>query len=256
MEKQAKYFLTYDMMGDLKRSGPVLWRIKRSRTEDVKDHTLDLIVMIKLIKPYLPSNIDMSKMIDYALFHDNEEVITGDITAFEGVSSEEKKRVNGIAMKYLISEYGDIINIGDSLEDFEELKDIEAKIVYMLDKVSASITFLKYDYEQKVDMDNPDVIESLRNNPGVVELKKQGLSLGEIFYVWHLRKVNFSDTELVKYHISRETADSIVNVIKAFMAAIFEQIKDLSQIVDDFPKEAMIYRNINNTEDVVQRIKK
>lgn len=246
MEKEAQYFLTYDMLGDLKRSGPVQWKVNRYRTEDVKNHTLDLIVMIKLIKPYLPSNIDFSKMFDYALFHDNEEAITGDITGFEGVSQEEKERVNNIAMNYLINRYGDIMNIEKSLEDFEDKKDIESKIVYMLDKMSSCIPFFKYDYEQKVDMDNPEIIDSLRNNPGVVKLKEQGLSLGEIFYVWHLRKVNFSDEELLKYNITREDADSITNAIKTFMESIVNQVKQLSKIVDDFPKEAMIYRDINN----------
>ncbi len=249
MEKEAKYFLTYDMLGDLKRSGPVQWKVDRARTEDVKDHTLDLIVMIKLIKPYLPSSIDVSKMIDYALFHDNEEVITGDITGFEGVSSEEKERVNKIAMNYLTNKYSNIMNIENSLEDYEEKKDIEAKIVYMLDKMSSCIPFLKYDYEQKVDMDNPKIIDSLRNNPGVVKLKEQGLSLGEIFYVWHLRKVYFSDEELIKYNITRETADSIINTIKSFMKAIVNQTKQLNQIVDDFPEEARTYRYINDNEE-------
>ncbi len=246
MDKEARYFLTYDMLGDLKRSGPVQWRVNRFRTEDVKDHTLDLIVMIRLLKPYLPSNIDLSKMIDYALFHDNEEVITGDITGFEGVSKEEKERVNKIAMDYLIKEYNSIMNIENSLEDYEDKTNIEAKIVYMLDKLCSCIPFLKYDAEQKIDMDDPNIIESLRNNPGVVKLKEQGLSLGEIFYVWHLRKVNFSEEELVKYNISRETADSIVNAIKTFMKSIVNQIKYLDQIVEDFPKEAMIYRDIND----------
>lgn len=249
MEKEARYFLTYDMLGDLKRSGPVQWKVNRSRTEDVKDHTLDLIVMIKLIKPYLPSNIDLSKMIDYALFHDNEESITGDITGFEGVSKEEKERVNKIAMNYLINSYKGIMNIENSIEGYEGKKDIEAKIVYMLDKMSSCIPFLKYDYEHEVDMDNPEIIDSLRNNPGVVKLKEQGLSLGEIFYVWHLRKVNFSDEELVKYNITKETADSIIETIKTFMKSIVIQVKQLNQIVDDFPKEAMIYRDINHNEE-------
>ena len=249
MEKEARYFLTYDMLGDLKRSGPVQWKVNRYRTEDVKDHTLDLIVMIKLIKPYLPNNIDLSKMIDYALFHDNEESITGDITGFEGVSKEEKERVNKIAMNYLINSYKGIMNIENSIEGYEGKKDIEAKIVYMLDKMSSCIPFLKYDYEHEVDMDNPEIIDSLRNNPGVVKLKEQGLSLGEIFYVWHLRKVNFSDEELVKYNITKETADSIIETIKTFMKSIVIQVKQLNQIVDDFPKEAMIYRDINHNEE-------
>ena len=252
MEKEAQYFLTYDMLGDLKRSGPVQWKVNRYRTEDVKDHTLDLIVMIKLIKPYLPSYIDLSKMIDYAILHDNEESITGDITGFEGVSKEEKERVNNIAMNYLINKYKNIMNIENTIEDYENKKDIESKIVSMLDKMCSCTPFLKYDYEQEVDMDNPKIIDSLRNNPGVVKLKEEGLSLGEIFYVWHLRKVNISDEELVKYNITREDADIIVKTIKTFMEAVADQVKQLNKIVDDFPKEAMIYRNINDNAEKIK----
>ena len=246
MEKEARFFLTYDMLGDIRRSGPVQWKVNRYRTEDLKDHILDLIMMIKLIKPYLPSYIDKSKMIDYALFHDDEEAITGDITGFEGVARAEKERVNVIAMNYMIDEYNDIENLEGSMKGYDEKKDLEAKIVSMLDKLSHCIPFFKYESEQEIDMDNPDIIESLRNDPGVVALKEQGLSLSEIFYVWHIKKVAFTDEELVKYNISREEADSIVNIIKTFMNSIVSQTKKLNQIVDGFPKEATIYRHIND----------
>lgn len=246
MQKEAKFFLTYDMLGDLKRSGPVQWQVNRPRTEDLKDHVLDLIVMIKLLRPHLPIDIDMFKIIDYAIVHDSEEVITGDITGFEGVTSDDKKRVSKIAMDYLINEYHNIMNYEESMTDYKGRNDIEAKIVYMLDKISHCIPFLKYDYESKIDMDNPKVIETLRNNPEVVRLKNQGLSLSEIFCVWHMRKITFSDEELVKYNISRDTANRIVEVIKSFMESIIAQSKQLDQIVNDFPKDAMMYRYIND----------
>lgn len=246
MEKEAKLYLIFDMLGDLRRSGPVQWQIDRFRTEDIKDHVFDLILMTKLIKPYIPNYIDTNKMIDYAIIHDLEEVITGDITTFEGISKEEKDRVNNIAMNYLINEYGDLININNLFNDFENSVDIEAKTLHMLDKVSSSIAFLKYDNESKVDMDNPNIIECLRTNPKVVELKEKGLSLGEIFYIWHLRKVKFDDNELIKYNISNSDANKIVNAIKSLMKSIHDELKNIDEIIEDFPKEATLYKNINN----------
>ena len=246
MEKEAKLYLIFDMLGDLKRSGPIQWQIDRFRTEDIKDHVFDLILMSKLLKPYLPSYVDTNRMIDYAIIHDLEEVITGDITTFEGITKEEKDRVNKIAMNYLIKEYGDLININSLFNDFENSVDIEAKTLHMLDKVNSSIAFLKYDSEKKVDMDNPKIIECLRNNPGVVKLKNEGLSLGEIFYRWHLKSVKFDCEELYKYNISDEDANKIVNAIKSLMSAIHDQIKNIDDIKADFPKEATLYKNINN----------
>lgn len=245
MDKEAKLYVIFDMLGDVVRSGPLQWKVDRFRTEDVKDHVFDLILMTKLIKPHIPSYIDADKMIDYAIVHDLEEVITGDITKFQGVSSEEKDRVNKIAMDYLISEYGDIINLDRILNEYESRNTLEAKILHMLDKVNSSVAFLKYDNEKKIDMDNPEIIESLRNDPGVVKMKNEGYSLGDLFYVWHLRSVKFTDEEIAKYNISREDADIIVNAIKSLMASIREQILRVKEIEDSFPEEAKKYRHIN-----------
>ena len=245
MNKEANLYLLFDMLGDIKRSGPIQWKIDRFRTSDIKDHILDLIVITKLLKPYLPAYINTDKMIDYAIIHDLTEVITGDITTFEGITKEEKKRVEKLAREYLISEYQSMLNINTLLDDFENSKDIEAKTLHMIDKVHSSIEFLKYDNEKKVDMDNPEIIECLRENKEVVELKKQGLSLGEIFYVWHLKSVNFTDEEIIKYNISKEDADRITSSIKEFMESIFEKSKNIHKIKEDFPEEATIYRDIN-----------
>ena len=255
MEKEARLFLLFDMLGDLKRSGPVQWQVDRSRTSDIKDHVFDLIGEIRLLKPYLPKYINTERMIDYAIVHDLTEVITGDITTFEGVSKEEKARVDKLATDYLIETYGDTMNIENLLSSYNKRDTIEAVTLHMLDKISSSIEFLKYDYEKKVDMDNPDIVESLRCNPGVVKLKEQGLSLGEIFYVWHLRSVVITDEELTKINkyrykytdelVSREDADKIVDTIKTFMGCLHDQISKLDEVTEDFPKEAMVYRYIN-----------
>ena len=245
MEKEVKLYELFDILGDIKRSGPIQWKIDRFRTSDIKDHIFDLILITKLLKPYLPAYIDTEKMIDYAIVHDLTEVITGDITTFEEIKKKEKKRVEKIARDYLIEKYQSILNINTLLEDFENSKDLEAKTLHMIDKVHSSIEFLKYDNEKKVDMDNPEIIECLRENPRIVKLKKQGLSLGELFYVWHISSVNFTEEEIMKYNISKEDADKITSSIKAFMNSLFEQEKSKEKIEEDFPVEATIYRDIN-----------
>ena len=149
------------------------------------------------------------------------------------------------SMRFLISEYHDIMNFEKASTSYEERDDLEAKIVHMLDKVNSSIPFLKYDFESQVDMDNEDIIESLRKHPEVLRMRSQGLHLGEIFYLYHLRKVNFTDEELVKYGITREEADRITDAIKSFMASVKDQLEHKEEIEEEFPKEAMTYRNIN-----------
>ena len=245
MDIEAELYLTFDMLGDLRRSGSVQWEIDRFRLSDIKDHVFDLIILTKLIKPYIPNYINTDKMIDYAIVHDFEEIITGDITTYEGISKEEKERVNKIAQNYLIKKYGNIMNIKKISQDYENKVDIESKVLKLLDKTCSIYDFLKYDHEKKVDMDNPKIIKCLRCNEEVVKLKEQGYGLGEVFYIIHMRSIKFSEEEIIKYNISKEDADKIICIIKELVNSIKEKIETIETIENDFPKEARIYRYVN-----------
>ena len=93
----------------------------------------------------------------------------------------------------------------------------------MIDKVHSSTTFIKYQTEQNINMDNPDVIEELRNKPIVIENKKEGKDLADIFYEFHIKAVNITDEECQKYNISKEDANKIVNIIKSFAQSFYQQ---------------------------------
>ena len=243
----ARFFMVFDILGDIERTGPHLWQIERDRLEDVKNHVLDLMLMVRILRKYLPDELDYEKINDYILLHDLPEVITGDITKFEGVSNEEIKRVTGIAIEYLGETFGDVLDIRGILEDYEARVDLESKVVNMLDKVHSSTTFMKYESEKHVDMDDSRIIPELRNNPFVVDKIAEGKDLADIFYEFHIRAVNFSDEECCKYGISREYADSIVTVIRGFADEMYAQ-KVSRTLLDGkkhFPQKAMIY-NRNN----------
>jgi len=182
-------------------------------------------------------------MIDYIICHDLPEAITGDITKFEGISDYEIKRVTNIAIAYISNKLGDVLDFSVILNNYENRGDIEAKIVHMIDKVASAIPFMKYQSEKNVDMDDPRIIKELRNNPFVVEKIAEGKDLADIFYEFHIRAVNITDDECEKYSITRECADSIVNVISAFAKEMYNQKLNgaLLDVKNDFPSEAMIY---------------
>ena len=115
--RDVQLFMIFDILGDTVRTGPQLWKIKRKRLEDVKNHILDLLLIIRILKRRLPNNLDYDKIVDYIICHDLPEAITGDITKFEGVSEEERSRVTQIASKYLTEKFGDIIHIGTILNN-------------------------------------------------------------------------------------------------------------------------------------------
>lgn len=241
--KDVKLFMIFDILGDTERTGPLLWKIERSRLEDVKNHVLDLLLIFKILKKHMPDFLDENKIIDYILCHDLPEAITGDITKFEGVSGEEIKRVTKIAIDYLIDKFNNVIDFNTILNNYENRVDIEAKVVHMIDKVHSSTTFIKYQSEKNVDMDDSSIIKELRYHPFVVEKIAEGKDLADIFFEFHMQAIEITDDECSKYNISRVDADKIVNTIRDFANEFYSQkLKGtLLDIKDDFPKEAMQY---------------
>lgn len=241
--KQVKMFMIFDILGDTVRTGPQLWKIERERLEDVKDHILDLTIIVRLLQQYLPDSLCYEKIYDYILCHDLPEAITGDITKFEGVSDEEINKVTNVAIDYLSKTFEGVLPLKDILNNYEDKVDIESKVVNMIDKVHSAFTFIKYQSEKNVDMNAEGIIPVLRNHPFVVKKIEEGKDLGDIFYEFHLKAVNISDEECIKYNISRETADRIVEVIKTFANELYMQKlnRTLLNVKEDFPVDAMKY---------------
>lgn len=235
--------MIFDILGDTIRSGPQLWHVKRERLEDVKNHILDLILMARILRKYLPAFLDFDKIYDYIICHDLPEAITGDITRFEGVSDEEIDRVTRIAIDYLSDKFGETMDLRRILNDYENRADIESKVVNMLDKISSFFAFLKYQSESYIDMDDERIIPLLREHPFVVAKKKEGKDLGDIFYEFHMMAVNISEEECQKYSLSKEMRDIIVEAIRALAQELYRQklAGDLLGGNKDFPEEALKY---------------
>ena len=240
---EVKLFMIFDILGDTERTGPLLWQIDRKRLEDVKNHILDLLVIARILKKYFPTSLDYSKINDYIMCHDLPEAITGDITKFEGVSGDEIKRVTNLAIEYLSNKFGNVLDFRTILNDYENRIDIESKVVNMIDKVHSSTTFIKYQSEQDIDMNDPKIIPELRNHPFVVKKIEEGKDLADIFFEFHMMSVDITDEECERYGISRDNADKIVNTIRAFANEMYNQKLNgtLLDVKKDFPNDAMKY---------------
>lgn len=68
------------------------------KTESIADHMYRMSVMVQtVLKPSDPINKD--KCIKMALVHDMAEAITGDITPDDGISAEEKNKMETVDTK-------------------------------------------------------------------------------------------------------------------------------------------------------------
>ena len=93
---------------------------------------------------------------------------------------------------------------------------------------------------------NPKYVGYIDLRTGTMVLN-EGLDIADIFFQFHMRTVNITDSECIKYNISRIDADEIVNAIRNFANEIYMQKKNgtLLKNKDSFPIRAMKYnRNI------------
>lgn len=247
-EQEIKVFMIFDVLGDMERTGPKIWQVNRKRLEDIKDHVFDLQIMYKLIKNKLPIKLDDEKMEDYFYFHDLPEAITGDITKFEGVSSEEKRRVTTKAIDYLAELFRGLFDVSSIIYGFEDQTDLEAKIAKMFDSIHSSTTFMKYQSEQNIDGNNPNLIPALRYNAFVANELASGKDVADIFFDFHYQALAISDEECLRYGISREIADRIVEVMRVFMQTFYSHKLGGTLLVNssEFPQDATIYNSYIN----------
>lgn len=245
-EAEVKLFMLFDLLGDTVRSGMIQWKIERERLEDVKNHILDLILIAKILEKYLKDYVDINKMIEYIIIHDLPEAITGDITKFEGVSDEEINRVNNIAINYISTTFGDILDFKTLFDNYENKRDIESKVVKMIDKVHSATTFIKYQAENDIDMNKEGIMDSLRYHPFVDKKINEGYDIADIFYEFHMKALTFTDEELIKYGITSDIAQKIVFPIRSFADELYKEKcnSTLFNFKEDLPKNAMMYNRL------------
>lgn len=243
MDNEVKLFMIFDILGDTQRTGPKLWYINRARLEDVKNHVFDLLLIARILKRKLPSYVDFDKLCDYIICHDLPEAITGDITKFENVTDAEIERVTNVAKTYLQERFGDIIDFQTLISDFETKANLEAKIASLIDKAHSASTFIKYAAEGPVDMDNPLILDNLRNHPFIIAGRKEGKDLGDMFYEFHRMAIKMTEEEAKRYNITYEEGQKIVKVILDFLDTMHKAKEDGTLLVDrtKFPKEAITY---------------
>lgn len=243
-ENDVKLFMIFDILGDTIRSGLLQWNIQRTTLNSVKTHILDLLLIYRILEKRLPDFLDFKKIFDYIICHDLPEAITSDLTKFEGIPDNEIKRVTELAIDYLGSKFGDALDLKKIITDYDNRIDIESKIVKMIDKFHSAAEFIKYQSERDIDMDDDGILSCLKEIPFVIEMRKEGKDLADIFYYFHMKDIAISDEECSKYAISREAADKIVAVIRGFAGEMYSQKLNntLFAFEGDFPPEAMKYK--------------
>tara|TARA_Y100000310_G_C20693441_1_gene823870 strand:- start:650 stop:1234 length:585 start_codon:yes stop_codon:yes gene_type:complete len=108
-----------------------------NRKESDAEHSWHLAMFLLLFEKELPSGLDLKKMLKLALMHDLAEIYTGDTFAFDKEGQKNKKEREQLSAKELFSQLPSDLEkeFSKLLEEYNEVKTTEAKIVKSFDKI-------------------------------------------------------------------------------------------------------------------------
>lgn len=127
MERWQQYY----KLKSLPRSG---WLRKNiNQPETVAAHSWGLALLCMEYGPQI-AGLNMKRVLELTLIHDLPEVTVGDITPHDGVSIEEKHRLERKAAQTLFSESMLAIWL-----EYDEYQTLESQFVHTMDKIDMAI---------------------------------------------------------------------------------------------------------------------
>lgn len=133
---------------ELTRSG---WlREGVSRPESVADHSFRTALLALSLGPELGVNVE--KLVKMLLVHDlgESDPRVGDITPFDGVSLDEKHRLESTAMEQLCSKLPNGVEMLALWRDYEAGQSAEAMVAKQLDTFEMVLQAFEYEKKQGI----------------------------------------------------------------------------------------------------------
>jgi len=150
--KALGFFRTVGKLKTLKRTGWVNHNV--FEPESVADHMYRMAMLGFLITD---AAVDKDRLIKVCLVHDLAEAVVGDITPHDGVSKEEKRRLEEAAMKEILGDLGSDA-VADELMalwlDYEDGTGPEAAVAKQLDKYEMIVQADEYERTQGKTLDS------------------------------------------------------------------------------------------------------
>jgi len=140
----------------LDRKGWTLSNRNISKPESVAGHMYRMAVMSMLFNNNSHTNdgnsdqqlsIDSNKLVRMSLIHDMAECIVGDITPFDGISAQQKHKLEDNAMNYLVSllPQKSSQEFKSLFDEYESQQTIESQIVKELDRFDVMLQAFQYE---------------------------------------------------------------------------------------------------------------
>lgn len=185
MDKIERVICFYTLATELKdkiRSGWKVWNIERERIESVAEHIYGTCILAIAIDSEFDLQIDLEKTILMLVIHELEEIIIGDITPFDSVTKEEKRRLGKQAVEKVLKPLSKQEKYWNLIEEFESKETKEANFAKMCDKLEADLQCKIYTEEKALDVNHTDNLRLLEDDR-IQKLMKQGAKTIADFFI-------------------------------------------------------------------------
>ena len=160
MENKIKNLLQFYLLAtelkDKIRSGWKVWNIDRQRVESVAEHIYGTCILAISIDSQFELDIDLYKVIIMLVLHEIEEIKIGDLTPFDKVTKEEKRKIGKQAVEEVLITLDKKVQYIELIEEFENMKTNESMFAKMCDKLEADIQCKLYCEENCIDINKKE----------------------------------------------------------------------------------------------------
>ena len=181
IQKLINFYLLATSLKDKIRTGWKTWNIERERIESVAEHIYGTCILGIAIDSEFDLNIDIYKVVMMLILHEIEEVKIGDLTPFDKITAEEKRKIGKQAVEEVLGPLTKGINYIELIEEFEKLETKEAKFAKMCDKLEADIQAKIYCEEKSIDMYNDKNAHLLQDDRIKGLIEKGAKSVADLF---------------------------------------------------------------------------
>lgn len=152
------FYILCNKLKDVVRTGWKAWNVERERIESVAEHIYSTQMLAIAMHKEFDYDLDLEKVIYMLAVHELEEIVIGDLTLFD-ITPEEKDKKGKEAVKKVLCNLFNSLDIEMLTIEFSEKKTPEALFAYYCDKLDCDIQAKLYDEEKCVDLNNQE------NNP-------------------------------------------------------------------------------------------
>jgi putative hydrolase of HD superfamily len=134
----------FHLAGRLKAMPRAGWALRGiAEPESVAEHSHRVGLLALVLAPRAGPPLDAARCVAIALVHDLAEALVGDITPFDGVDADEKRRREEEAMRHLAALAGDDGLLG-LWREYAAAETPEARFVKELDKLETVLQAAEY----------------------------------------------------------------------------------------------------------------